>query len=143
MGTVPEVWNRNWSGQTVSEVWNMSWSEQRDGIWQVHTSESNWMHKCLPKVESLVSLLVSQCMYDVRWIMKDWIVVVLFEIEIQFMKYIFFKNSLAYPSFCVLFVLFLKLRWPCILNVSRGFDRWCESQWIMMEKLHFIFFLIL
>jgi len=77
MGTVPEVWNRNWSGQTVSEVWNMSWSEQMDGIWQVHTSESNSMHKCLPEVESLVSLLVSQCMYDVRWIMKDWIVVVL------------------------------------------------------------------
>jgi len=41
-------------------------------------------------------------------------------------KYIFFENSLAYPSFCVLFVLFLKLRWSCILHGSRGFDKWCE-----------------
>jgi len=42
----------------------------------------------------------------------------------------------------VLFVLFLKLRWSCILHGSREFDRWCESQWIMMEKLYFILFVI-
>jgi len=28
----------------------------------------------------------------------------------------------------VLFVLFLKLRWSCILHGSSEFDRWCESQ---------------
>jgi len=32
----------------------------------VHTSESNLMHEYLSEVESLVSLFVSQCMYDVR-----------------------------------------------------------------------------
>jgi len=40
-----------------------------------------------------------------------------------------FENSLAYHSFCVLFVLFLKLL--CILHGSKEFDRWCESQWIV------------
>jgi len=43
------------------------------------------------------------------------------------MKIYIFENSLAYPSLCVLFVLFLKLRWLCILHRSREFDRWCES----------------
>jgi len=76
MRIVPEVWNRNWSGQTVSEVWNMSWSEQMDGIWQVQTSESNLMHECLLKLKSPVSLYVSQYMYDMRWIVKAWFVVV-------------------------------------------------------------------
>ena len=128
MGTVPEVWNRNWSGQTVSEVWNMSWSEQMDDIWQVHTSESNTMHECLPKVESLVSLFVSQCMSDVRWITKTWFVVFLGWFRNLIYENINFENSLADPSFCVLFVLFFKLRWLYILHMSREFDRWCESR---------------
>jgi len=50
------------------------------------------------------------------------------EIETHFMKIYIFENSLAYPSFCVLFGLFLKLRWLCILHMSREFDRWCESR---------------
>jgi len=48
------------------------------------------MHECLPEVESLVSLFVSLCMYDVRWIMKDWIVVVLLRSKSNLWKYIFF-----------------------------------------------------
>jgi len=123
-----EVWNMNPIGIDCSKVWNMSRSEQLGGKWQVHTSESNSMHECLLEVESLVSLFVSQYMYDVRWIMKVWIVVVWLRYKFNLWKYIFFKNSLAYPYFCVVFVLFLNLWWSYILHVSRGFDRWCESK---------------
>ena len=115
-----------------SEVWNMSpiginCSKQLGGIWQVHTSWCLTQCTGLPEVESLVSLFLSQCMYDVRWIMKDWIVVVCWDRNPIYENIYCFENSLAYLSFCVLFVLFLKLRWSCILHWSREFDRWCDS----------------
>jgi len=89
-----------------SEVWNMSpiginCSEQLGGIWQVHTSWCLTQCTGLPKVESLVSLFVSQCMYDVRWSMKDWIVVVCWDRNPIYENIYCFENSLAYPSFCV------------------------------------------
>jgi len=35
VGTVFDVWNRNWSEQIVPNVWNRNGSEHIDGIWQV------------------------------------------------------------------------------------------------------------
>jgi len=40
---------------------------------------------------------------------------------------IHFLNSLAYPSFCVVFVLFLKSAIIFVLHISRGFGWWCDS----------------
>jgi len=35
------------------------------------------------------------------------------------MKIHYFLNSLAYPSFCVVFVLFWNLRWSCITHEQK------------------------
>jgi len=125
--TGSKVWNMSPIGIGCSEVWNMS-PIRTVGWYMIGAHpESNSMHECLLKVESLVSLFVSYVWCEMNYERLNCCCFV--EIEIQFMKiYIFFKNSLAYPYFCVLFVfVFLKLRWSCILHVNRGFDRWCES----------------
>ena len=117
-------------------------SEQLGGIWQVHTYWCLTQCTGLPEVESLVSLFgVSVCMmWDELW--KIELLLFCWDRNLIYENIYCFENSLAYPSFCVLCVLFLKLRWSCILHGSIEFDRWCESQWIVIEKLHFILFVI-
>jgi len=41
----------------------------------------------------------------------------------------------------VLFVLFLKLRWSCILHGSREFDRWCESSELWWRSFILFYFI--
>ena len=65
--TVVKVWSRNWSEQTVSGIWNMSLSKKIDDIWQVHTSQCNSMHESSRSRESNVFIYMSQYMYDMSY----------------------------------------------------------------------------
>ena len=129
-----------------SEVWNMipigiNCSEQLGGIWQMHTSKSNSMHECLPEVESLVSLFVSQCMYDVRWIMKDWIVIVCWDRNPIYENIYCFENSLAYPSFCVVVCFVFKT--VMIVYITREQRIW-QMVWVPVNcdgEASFLFYL--
>jgi len=129
-----------------SEVWNMSpiginCSKQLGGIWQVHTSWCLTQCTGLPEVESLVSLFVSHCMYDVRWIMKDWIVVVCWNRNPIYENIYCFENSLAYPSFCVVVCFVFKT--AMIVYLTREQRIW-QVVWVPVncdEEASFLFYL--
>jgi len=107
-----------------------------DGIWQVHTSESNSMHECLPEVESLVSLLwVSVCMmWDKLW--KIELLLFCWDRN-PIYEYIFFWKLSNLPFFlCVVCFIFKTVM---IMYITREQRIW-QVVWVpseLLEKLYF------